>query len=639
MKTQILLLLLCSAITGKAFSSVYYVSPTGDNTTGLSPTNAFQTIQQAADIAQAGDTVLVMNGTYTNTAFTSNVVTIGTKANAAHWLVFKNYPGDAPVIQMSGNWQGIALAGAAYVIVDGFTVIGNNDNITLAYAQAQQTNPENPLTAGNGISIQSQYSDNSNRSHHIIVRNCIVKKCGGGGIGSGSADYITIDSNTVSECGWYGPYDASGISLYQNWNSDSVITTKNFITNNTCFNNRNYIPALASGSITDGNGIIIDDSRNTQNNSTLGPYKSTTYIANNIVYGNGGRGIHVFSSDNVIAVNNTCYYNCQSPQVPSSELSAIYAGNVSFINNIAFPHDNLSPLSQYQSTGIIADHNLLAANAGIADPQGTNTKTGNPLFANASINYLVANFHLDSGSIAIHAGTKTDAPSNDHDGNTRTGTIDIGAYQYVAVAATPPPTPPATNPTPAPAPPATAPATEPVTPAVGLTAWAVNSMGTYNVLTWQYNSARSTDSIYIERGNNDTSITEVLGVKINAGSSSSNYRFTDSLPWNGLNYYRLRITSAESAPFYSPVISVSDQTILQANAYPNPVITQMVVTTGVNAAKTNLIQVFDENGRAIFSRSISNPSTTIDVSRWPIGWYVIVVSNPKERQLIPILKQ
>src|SRR5450432_4065797 len=173
MKTQILLLLLCSSIAEKAFSSVYYVSPAGDNTSGSSPTTAFQTIQQAADIAKAGDTVLVMNGTYTNTAFTSNVVTISTRATVSHWLVFKNYPGHAPVIQLSGNWQGIALAGAAYVIIDGFTVIGNNDNITLAYAQSQQTNADNPLTAGNGISIQSQYSNKSNRSYHIIVRNCI----------------------------------------------------------------------------------------------------------------------------------------------------------------------------------------------------------------------------------------------------------------------------------------------------------------------------------------------------------------------------------------------------------------------------------------------------------------------------------
>src|ERR1035438_4869971 len=487
MKTQFLLLLLCLSIAVKAFSTVYYVSPTGNNTSGLSPATAFQTMQQAADIAQSGDTVLVMNGTYTNSQFGVNVVTIKTKATPAQWLVFKNYPGHAPVIQLTANWQGISLEAAAYIIIDGFTVIGNNDNITLAYAQSQQNNPGNPLTSGNGISIKTQYLNASNMSHHIVVRNCIVKKCGGGGIGSGSADYITIDNNTVSECGWYGPYDASAISLYQNWNSDGVIGTKNFITNNTCFNNRDYIPDMFTGSITDGNGIIIDDSRNTQNNSTLGPYKSTTYIANNVVFGNGGRGVHIFSSDNVIAVNNTCYYNCQSPEVASSELSAIYAGNVSFINNIAFPHDKLSPLSQYQSTGITAGHNLLAANANIADPQGTNTITGNPLFITASINYQQANFHLQSGSIAISAGTKTDAPATDHDGNSRDSAIDIGAYQTLAV----PPVP--------------------IAAPVGLTAWAVATKGTYNELAWQYGPNSQLDSIYIERGNSEASFTELVG--------------------------------------------------------------------------------------------------------------------------------
>ncbi len=439
MKNRFPLLLLFLFASTQAFCAVYYVSPSGNNTSGLSTQTAFNTIQQAANIAVGGDTVFVMNGTYTNLVYASSVAVISTKASASKWLVFKNYPGHTPIIQLSANWSAIALAGAAYVIVDGFTVIGNNDNITLSYAQSQQTNLGNPSTSGSGISIQNSFSDNTNHSQHIIIRNCSVTKCGGGGIASVNSDYITVFNNTVSNCGWYSPYDASAISLYQNWNSDSVITTKNYVTNNTCYGNRDYIPSFFVDSVTDGNGIIVDDSRNLQGNSTLGPYKSTTYIANNVVFNNGGHGIHAFKSDNVIVINNTVYLNCLSPTIPGPELSAIYSGNISFINNISQSSPGLPPIGQYVSTNITADHNIWASNSTLANPFGTNTKVGNPSFVLASINPLTANFQLQPGSIAIDAGTTTNAPTTDHTGATRlpVDSIDIGAYQILATVVPP----------------------------------------------------------------------------------------------------------------------------------------------------------------------------------------------------------
>ncbi|MEH2450233.1 hypothetical protein [Nostoc sp.] len=46
----------------------YYVSGTGDDkkNNGLKEGAAFRTLQKAADLVQAGDTVYVMNGTYTH---------------------------------------------------------------------------------------------------------------------------------------------------------------------------------------------------------------------------------------------------------------------------------------------------------------------------------------------------------------------------------------------------------------------------------------------------------------------------------------------------------------------------------------------------------------------------------------------
>ncbi|HXB44343.1 MAG TPA: choice-of-anchor Q domain-containing protein [Puia sp.] len=607
--TSLVLLLLSLLIAGQAFSTVYYVSPSGNNTSGLSPSTGFRTIQQGADVAKGGDTVFVMNGTYTNTLYSSIVAIINAKGTASNWVVFKNYPGHTPVIKLAANWAGISLAGAEYVIIDGLTIVGYNDSITLSYATSQEYNLDNPYTSANGISIQPDFRNPTNRSSHIIIRNCTVKKCGGGGMGSSKADYITIDNNTVSECGWYGPFDGSAISLYQNWNSDAAVTTKNFITNNTCFNNRNLVPFFAVGSITDGNGIIIDDSRNTQNNSTLGPYKSTTYIANNLVYNNGGRGIHVFQSDNVMVVNNTSYLNCQV--VPGDELSAIFAGNISFINNISLPRPGLRPVGQYLSTNIVADYNLWAANDSLANPYGTHTKTGKPLFVIPSANPLVADFHLQPGSIAINAGTSANAPATDHDGLTRSNTdsIDIGAYQV-----------------------------ETVLLAIGLTNWAVSKSGFTDKLTWQYGPNVLLDSFEVERSYDGTSFID-LGNITKTTDSSTAYEFIDPLPLKGMNYYRLKVFSAESDTFYSSIISVNNTKSFQATVAPNPVHNQMILTTEFKPGSENLVQVFDARGRQVYSSIISNSNTLINSTNWRAGWYVITLQRAGEKQTIEILKQ
>jgi parallel beta-helix repeat protein len=424
------------AFTQFVFATNYYVSPNGDdNNNGLTVANAFKTIEAATYIVSPGDTILIKAGVYTKTYPESLIVFLTVSGTANNPITIRNFPGENPVLQMNGsNWGAIKLNGCDYIIIDGLTIIGNNDNITLQYAQSQQAITGNPATAGSGIMIDSQYNNEINKPHHIIVRNCKVSKCGGGGIYTYNADYITIENNTVFECAWYTPYGNSGISMYQNWNSDNSTAIKNFITGNTCYRNENFIPWFVTNSILDGNGIIIDDNRNTQNNSTLGIYTGKTYIANNLVFDNGGRGIHCYESDNVIIANNTCYKNCQSPAVKSGEFTAYDASNITYINNIAAPDTGVPPTDKDNNTtsNITAMHNLFTANSTLANPQGTNTIIGNAAFVNPSINAAIADFHLLQSSAAINNGTATNAPIKDKDGFIRLSNnlVDIGCYEY-----------------------------------------------------------------------------------------------------------------------------------------------------------------------------------------------------------------
>ena len=429
---KVISLLFCLLISNFSFATNYYVSALigSDSYNGTTPTTPFYSLQKAADFTNPGDSVFVMNGTYTNSNPNSNVVGIYNSGTATNFITYKNYLNHNPVIQLaSNNWSGIAIQGADYIIIDGIKVIGDNDSITLAYAQSQQNNTNNPATSGNGIGCASEYGNPSNKPHHITIQNCTVSKCGGGGIYSYNADYFTVKNNIVFECGWYSPYGNSGISLYQNWNSDTSTEIKNFVVENTCYRNENYVPFFAAGSITDGNGIIIDDSRNTQNNSTLGVYLGKTLVANNLVFDNGARGIHCYESDNVLVVNNTSYKNCQSSSTQEGELTAFSSGTITFLNNIAFPDASIPPIASFNAPNLIVSYNLWCQNYNLANPIGTNYLTGNPNFVLESSNPNLANFQLQNSSIAINSGTLLNAPTLDKIGNPRIGAVDIGAYE------------------------------------------------------------------------------------------------------------------------------------------------------------------------------------------------------------------
>ena len=244
------------------------------------------------------------------------------------------------------------------------------------------------------------------------------------------ADYTTIENNTIFECAWYSPYGNSAISLYQNWNSDSADVFRNYIVGNTCYRNESYIPFFAVGEITDGNGIIIDDCRNTQNNSTQGIYLGKTYVANNLIFDNGGRGIHVYLSDKVVIVNNTCFQNCKSPAIQDGEFTAYSADNIFIANNIAFPLSGIPPIDQGNTSDMNVEYNLWAANSNLANPAGNNSIDGNPDFVMPSIDASIADFRLLATSDAIDAGTVSNAPLTDKDGFPRSTSIDIGCYEY-----------------------------------------------------------------------------------------------------------------------------------------------------------------------------------------------------------------
>ena len=376
----------------QASGETYYVSPDGDDAnSGLSEAEAFQTLQYAADQLEPGDTALVMDGTYSKPN-SDHVVEIKTSGEPDNWIFFRAHPGHEPLITVEDNYTGIYTY-ASYIVVDGFTLQGDAPDMSLAFAQEQQNDLELRATKGSGVRA---YPKDGVAPHHLIFRNNTVFDMTAQGVTANGADYVRIEDNVVSGGSKYSSYATSAYSFYQSRHIDDFEGIKMVIRRNVAFDNENLIPFYFSNPdnpearvITDGNGVIIDDHRNTQ--SIVGDsgvaYVGTTLVENNLLFDNGGRGVNVYSSDNVIVRYNTSYHNARSSSgAIDSEFVVGNASNVEVYGNIFVPRAGAKYISSYGTKAITFRDNLFHGG------------TGAPEYTPGTLQNLVRNGDFSGGT-------------------------------------------------------------------------------------------------------------------------------------------------------------------------------------------------------------------------------------------------
>ncbi len=373
-----------------------------------------RTFLAAIQQLKAGDRVLVRNGVYQSSRGDEIVVTA--EGTADNWAVIAAYPGEQPQIKNT-----LRLKGAAYVEIYGFELVGPN-----------------PITdpSGSGIAV-------TQRAHDIRLIENTIHDVPGGGIEVKHADYLYIESNRIynSAWGWIpeepdSSYGHSAISFYQLMNAvQSRPEIRNIVRGNVVFNVYNTKPFFAGDTITDGNCFILDDTKYTldREESVIDgysrPYDGTTLVENNLCVNNGGRGIHAFVSNNLIARNNTLYKNGKTPGL-EGELSASSSGNIRFYNNIIYAEPTSRAIVNYKSNDVLIEDNLLFGSNIIDRGIGRLIKA-DPLFVNADTDLNIADFSLRQNSPAIGAGSNENCSESYFDGTPRIASCDLGAFPFV----------------------------------------------------------------------------------------------------------------------------------------------------------------------------------------------------------------
>lgn len=464
MKKRQFLVVLMLITTFLGSANNWYVTGSGnDSNDGKSIAKAFLTLQKATDLVQPGDIVFVGNGIYTNDDKSDGgaVLKINTSGKADAWITWKAIKGERPIINPKG-WAGIQVT-ASYIIIDGINVIGNNDSIFLLQAQedAKQVTP-NPYFNTNGICFEGRKMPADQKPHHLIIRNCEVAKCAGGGIVGLEIDYMTIEDCKVYNNAWFMRYGGSGITTLNNWAFDDAPGYHIIIQRNYVWNNKTMVPWEKIQKLSDGNGILLDvtdknkqgatnpnadavakpkENQNAAASATpettpktgiestkesRPEWKGRALIANNLSAYNGGSGIHVFRTRHVDIVNNTTYSN--GTMVGYQELFPNNSDDIVILNNVIVPRPGGQITSNHKNTNIRWDYNLYSVEQNVF--KGEHDIIGDPKFIDIETDLTKGNFRQSKTSPGIGSASNELAQPTDINGKKRSDKgRDRGAFE------------------------------------------------------------------------------------------------------------------------------------------------------------------------------------------------------------------
>lgn len=320
----------------------YYVAPTGSDSAPGTPNAPFATIQKAANIVKAGDTVHVAAGDY------AGFSRYGLKGTSLAPVTFM---ADGPVnivskaaaqtqlncgIELSGQ---DASSGCAFVTVSGFNV--NNASGTIG----------GPNSSG----IRVRFS------HDIIVANCVAQNCGWVGLYAAYVQNVSfIACRSLNNNGFVDASTGRNHGIYIANSCTACVVSHCLVSGN----NGNGIHlngdgGVNSGFIIDGN-IIRGSGKNGGSAINCDGLQNST-ISNNLLDGNTSKGIALYNIDATDSSNNNKIAHNTVIMAATSGNAAIQIkpdsdGNVLTSNIFVAQNTTAGNLTDFASNVTITQH-------------------------------------------------------------------------------------------------------------------------------------------------------------------------------------------------------------------------------------------------------------------------------------------
>jgi hypothetical protein len=413
----VLAMLVLSGATASA--ATYYVAPApaGSDANAGTQQAPFATLQKAADVAVAGDTVVVTPGTYAGAKFSHS-------GTATLPIVVSGMPGAvvATAGAQNANGDNIWIRDASFVTVEGLEV-------------------KNAPRAG--IAVQGEPDEGE--VHGVVIRGNNCHNNGRWGIFTAYAEGVRVEGNVASfstaEHGIYVSNSADNPAIVANTSHDNFAAGIQI----------NADPAL------DGDGVITNalvDSNVVYNNGVGGAAGinlasvRSSLVINNLLYENHASGIVGWDDDAGIAFGsreNRIFNNTVVQAVDGRfALSLTHGSAGNAVNNNILEHRGAKGSIEIDSTSEVAlfsDFNVLVAPISVDDTfvgidtwvaRGHDAHSFTATLAELFVNPSSNDYRLPASSPAIDTGRPVTGVADDIVGVVRPqgSSYDIGAYEF-----------------------------------------------------------------------------------------------------------------------------------------------------------------------------------------------------------------
>ena len=414
----------------------YYVSPSGDDASPGTITDPWATIQHAAEVLVAGDTLFIRGGTYNESIEVAN----SGDATYGH-IVLSAYPGEQPIIDGTGSEasNGLIMSGKSYIRLLGLEIRNWSGNaVWLEYCDHIEISDCEVAHAFYGIGLLAIHDFELNRVtiHHFdlygfdasaegsnvcyngVLNDCIAhtgrdpqQNVDGFALGHGDQHHFTLNRCITHDVfdGFDSGADNTDVTFnrclaYDNWNTGFKVWGHTQMANCVCYHN--------------GETNVELDWSGTPKTATL---QNCTFVDA------GTFNIWVENSQDTLYMYNCIVAGGDNIGLAFEQMGvAGYQGDYNIFHNddaeraieVGYEDEfSLSEVSagQWAAYGGQDTHSLAVTDVGT-------------LFGSLS----AWNLHLCPGSVAIDSGMAQGAPQEDHDGNARPqgAGYDIGAYEY-----------------------------------------------------------------------------------------------------------------------------------------------------------------------------------------------------------------